>query len=228
MTNNNDNVSLRTAAKIAGFGLLLMFISGVFATSPEVEKVFESVMASPSKLRINIVGDLMMLVFDVVAAVGLFYLLRPVHQIFSMLAAWFRLIHVAIYGAAVINLIMVLHLLNSSESLPQLSTEQVHTQIMLLLNGHDFGFKIGLLFFGFHFLLLGYLVVKSGYIPKVLGIFLLILGFGYLVNSISSFLLPNYDDYQTIMQQVIFGAAILGELSLCFWLLIKGKNIPEV
>jgi hypothetical protein len=222
------NFSIRTAAKIAGFGLLFMFLSGFFASVADTSKLYETSISSLSKLRVNIVGDLMMLVFDVVAAVGFFYLLAPVNTIFSMLAAWFRLMHVAVYGAAILNLLWVAYLLSGGEGSTPFGTEPSEEQIMFFLKGHEFGFKMGLVFFGFHFLVLGYLVYKSGYIPKILGIFLIILGVGYLVNSLSSFLMPNYDDYQTIMQQIIFIPAIIGELSLCLWLLFRGNTIPEV
>lgn len=221
----NGNISLSAAARIAGIGLLLMFISGIFASVADTSELFETSKTSPWKFRINIVGDIMMLVFDVVAAAGLYYLLRPVSKIFSMLSAWFRLMHVAVYGAGVVNLLLAVYLLNGGQGMLESSSVQLDEQIMFLISGHDFAFKIGLVFFGFHFLILGYLILKSTYIPNILGVLLLILGVGYLFNSMASILMTNYEEYQRTIQIIVLGSALLGELSLCIWLLIKGKEI---
>ncbi len=226
--NQNKNISLRSAARVAGFGLLFMFISGIFASVADPTELFETSKTSLWKFRTNIVGDIMMLVFDVVAAAGLYFLLRPVSTIFSLLSAWFRLMHVAVYGAGIVNLLFVVALLNGGESLPQINSAQLDEQIMFFINGHDFAFKIGLVFFSFHFLILGYLILKSTYIPKFLGVLLLILGVGYLFNSMASFLMPNYTDYQWTIQLIVLGSALLGELSLCLWLLFRGNRIPEI
>jgi len=221
------DLTQRQAAKVAGFGLLFMFISGIFASSIDATSMYEKYRASSGMLRMNIVGDIMMLVFDVVAALGLYVFLKPVNKSLSMLAAWFRLIHVAIYGVVGLNLLMVLYLLSGAESLSGFSQAQLQSQTMLFLTGHEYGFKIGLVFFGFHFLVLGYLVIKSTFIPKVLGILLLVVSVGYLFNSLAGFLMPAFDDYKSIIQTVAFIPAIIAELSLCLWLLIRGGRIPK-
>jgi hypothetical protein len=219
------DISQRQAAKIAGFGLLFMFISGIFASASEATVVFDAVHDSIGTLRKNIAGDIMMLVFDVVAAMGLYVFLRPINNSISILAAWFRLLHVAIYGISILYLLFALDLLNGIDVLPELVTDQLHTQLMPFLKGHEYGFRIGLVFFGFHFLVLGYLVNKSDYIPKILGILLVVVAIGYFTNSFASFLMPNYGEYQTIIQRIAFIPAIIAELSLCLWLLFKGGKM---
>ncbi len=228
MVADTTDITQRQAAKIAGFGLLFMFISGIFASASEATAVFDAILDSTGTLRKNIVGDLMMLVFDVITALGLYVFLRPVNKSISLLAAWFRLLHVAVYGVSILYLLFVLDLVNGPGGLAELSTDELQTQVMSFLKGHEYGFRIGLVFFGFHFLLLGYLVIKSDYIPKILGILLTIVGIGYLTNSFTSFLMPNYGDYQTIIQQLVFLPAIIAELSLCLWLLFKGGKTPSI
>ena len=82
MTHPITDISQRQAALIAGFGLLIMFISGIFASSSEATAVFDAILDSTGTLRKNIAGDLMMLVFDVVAALGLYVFLKPVIRVF--------------------------------------------------------------------------------------------------------------------------------------------------
>jgi hypothetical protein len=74
----------------------------------------------------------------------------------------------------------------------------------------------------------GYLIIKSGgYIPRIIGIFLIISSAGYLIDSFAYFLLPNYNDYKTIFLVVVAVPGVIGELSLAFWLLIKGVKVQQ-
>ena len=222
MKTDTIDLSQRQAAILTGFGLLFMFISGIFTSTPEATAILEDAVASQNTIRMNIVGIIMMLVFDVIVALGLYAFLKPVNKSFSMLSAFFRLLHVAIYGASIIYLLFVSRLLYNLDDLSDLNTDELQTQIMLFLKGHEYGFHIGLVFFGFHLLVLGYLFIKSTYVPKILGAFFIIVALGYLINSFVSFLVPTYENFQTLMQQIVFIPAIIAELSLCIWLLLKG------
>ena len=92
---------------------------------------------------------------------------------------------------------------------------------------HGIGYSVALVFFGVQCLLLGYLMVKSGYFPKVLGLLLLFAGAGYLTDCFAGFFLPTYDVYADIFAIVVFVPALIGELSLALWLLIKGVKLPQ-
>ena len=85
-----------------------------------------------------------------------------------------------------------------------------------------------MVFFGFHLFILGYLIVKSGYISKTIGVLLIIAGFGYLIDSFANFLLPNYNDYKNIFLMIVVIHGVIGELSFTFWLLFKGAKIPDI
>jgi len=225
---NINDITQQQAARIAGFGLLLMFISGLIANGPEVPMNLDEITAQNSTLRMNMVGDVLMIVFDVVAALGLYVLLKPVNRSISLLAAWFRLMHVAIYGAVLLNLLLIVFLYSNADGLSIFSPDEVQAHAQLFVNMYEFGFLTGLVFFGFHFLILGYLIIKSEYLPKILGILLLIASVGYLINSFSAFLMPDYEEFKPIIQKVVFIPAIVAELSLCLWLLIRAKKIPEI
>jgi hypothetical protein len=96
---------------------------------------------------------------------------------------------------------------------------------MVLLDAFNSGWLIGLVFFGLHCLLLGYLVYRSGYLPGILGILLMVAGIGYLVDSFANFLLPDYNDYATVFLVIVAVPALLAEVPLCLWLLWKGANV---
>lgn len=221
----NREVTRGQAALIAGFGLLGMFLAGIIASGPQAASSFEAIIASTWRLRLNIAGDFLMLTGDVVAALGLYVFFKNINKTFSLLSALFRMTHVAIYGVMIINLCFILYLLSGAESLAAFSMEQIHSLVKMFLNGHEYGFRIGLVFFGFHFLLIGILILKSTDIPKVLAILLLIVAAGYLINSFAGFLMPHYGDFKDIIQMVVFLPAIVAELSLCFWLIIKGRKL---
>jgi hypothetical protein len=98
---------------------------------------------------------------------------------------------------------------------------------MLLINAFNNGWLIGLVFFGFHLFVIGYLVFKSGFMPRILGILLIIASMGYLIDNFAKVLLANYTDYETIFTLIVAVPGVIGELSLAIWLLIKGNKIPE-
>jgi hypothetical protein len=88
---------------------------------------------------------------------------------------------------------------------------------------HDYGFGIGLIFFGCVCLVQGYLIFKSGFLPKPIGVLIALAGLSYLTNSITLILAPTY----TEMVVPVLALALLDELALSLWLIVKGVNIPK-
>ena len=119
-----------------------------------------------------------------------------------------------------LNQIAALLILSNADYLIVFPPEQLHAQVMLFLNLHEYGVFIAQIFWGLWLFPLGYLVFKSGYIPKILGILLIIAGFGYLIDVVIFFLFPTFD---VTISQFTF----IGELLLALWLLIKGVNVEE-
>jgi hypothetical protein len=98
--------------------------------------------------------------------------------------------------------------------------ELLHAQVELLIKSFRYEWSLSLVIFGIHVALLGYLVARSGYIPRVLGILLVIAGLGYMLHYLSPYLLPGRD------MSILF-VTFLGELVFGLWLLIRGWKIPE-
>ncbi len=229
--------SYNKTAKIAGFGYLIIIIAGIFSEffirssliiTGDAATTAANISASESLFRISIGGDLVMLLFDVILALALYVLLKPVNKGLALLAAFFRLVHAAIYGANLLNLYFVSRLASGATFMQSFDTSQIQELIMLFLNAHSFGYVIGLVFFGIHCLILGYLIYESGYFPRILGVLILLAGLGYLIDCYANILMLNYARYADIFAMIVFIPAVVGELSLSLYLLIKRINIPEI
>jgi len=186
-------------------------------------------IANDLLLRISIVSWLVVLVADVVVAWALYIFLKPVNKSLSLLAAWFRLVFVAIFGVSLLNLFMVLQLSSGSDYLSVFRVGQLQAHMMLFLGAFDYGVEISWVFFGLHIFIIGYLIFKSSYIPRIFGILLIVASIGYQINSFANVLLPNVANYEaTLFIVTVAVPAIISELLLTLWLLLRGRKIPEL
>ena len=223
-TSRGGAMSLRSAALVAGLGLLVMAVLAAFSNfyvlqnlvvPGDAAKTAANIIASAGRFRIAICCFLIVAVLDVVVAWALYLLLKPANRDLSLLAAWFRVVYAAIFALALTNLLTVLQLLTGADYLKVLGANQLYAQVTLSLGAFRSGWDIALVFFGLHLLVLGYLVFTSGYSPKWLGIFVIVAGLGYLVDSFGKILLPSYN-------LTIASFTFVGEVLLMIWLLWKG------
>ncbi len=240
MTGKIEQLSPRKTAGIAGIGYLIIIVTGIFAeffvrskliVPGDAAATAANIMGSESIFRIGIAGEIVMLIFDVIVAVALYLLLKPVSKGLALLATSFRLVHSAVSGINLLNQVIVLLILGGTGYAAAFNPEQISNQTMLFLNAHNYGYIIGLIFFGIHCLILGYLVYRSEFIPAIFGIFLMVASLGYLTDGFANILMSNYNDYKSLFMAIVAGPAIIAELSFCLWLLIKGvrvrKSLPE-
>jgi len=229
MTTRIADISQRKAAIVAGSGLLIMTIFAIFANFFVLESFIvpgdaaetaNNIMANEGLFRMGICSLIIVAILDVVVAWALYVFLKPVNKSLSLLTAWFRLVYATILAAALNNLVSVLHLLSDADYLAVFETDQLHAQVMSSLNAFSYGWAIAGIFFGLHLFILGYLVFKSGYIPRILGALLIIAGSGYLIDDFGKILLP---DFAVTIAMFTF----IGELIFMFWLLWKGGKVPE-
>jgi len=234
MTNRMTELSTRDAARIAGIGYLIIFVAAIFAeflvrTSLVVPgdaiTTTRNIEASVSLFRLGICGYLVAAVFDIVVALALYVYLKPVNRSLALLAAWFRLAHATILGLALQFLLGVLRLLHGADRLSDFKTGLMESRVMYNLDAFSDAWLIGLVFFGLHCLLLGYLVYRSGYMPRVIGVLLGIAALGYLADSFAHFLLPHYAEYAGMFLLMVAVPAVIAELSLSLWLLWKGASV---
>jgi len=235
MKNQFADISLRKAALIAGFAYLIIFIFGIsfgiiegFIVPGDAAETANNILSNELLFRSGIVGLIIVLVADAVVAWALYVFLKPINKGISLLTAWFRLLYTAIFGFTIIHLLSVLKLLSNAEYLKVFEPDQLHALALQTLNSYQYGYNIGYVFFGLHILGLGYLIYKSNYIPRILGILLMIAFVGYMIDSFASVLSASYASNPIAFIVFIAVPAILAEFSLTVWLLWKGRKINSM
>lgn len=232
MTTRTIETSPQVYARIAGILYLLIivigaldqiFIRGRLIVSGDVLSTANNIMTSQSLWRIGIAGDIIMHVFDIPTMLVLYILLKPVNKNLTFLAVLFNMIQTAVLVINKLNLVMPLFLLGNADYLKAIEPSQLHVLSYLFVRAHDFGFGIGLIFFGFAYLIYGYLLFSSGYFPRAVGVLVVIAGLSYLTNSFTIILAPQYSG--AIFP--VLALALIGELSLSLWLIVKGVNLPK-
>jgi hypothetical protein len=140
-----------------------------------------------------------------------------------MVAAFARLAMTAMIGMNILNKLIVLQLLSGVDYLAVFEQTQLQAFAMLFLSAYGFGSLIWGVFFALHLFIIGYLIIQSYFLPRILGALFIFSSFGYLIDSIGRFVLPQYENIYT----VIILATIPAELTFALWLLIKGVNVER-
>jgi hypothetical protein len=232
MTNNTVETSPQLYARIGGVLYLIIIVIGFcgesfvrdkLVVSGDVTATANNIVASESLWRISIAGDLILLVCAVALTLILYVLLRPVNKNLALLAVFFNIVEFPIEAASKLCLLAALFLSGKADYLKAFEPHQLHALVRISLMLHDYGFGIDLVFFGFACLVYGYLLFKSGYFPRTLGVLMVIAGLSYLANSFTLILAPAYAG--TIFPILVL--ALIGELSLCLWLMVKGVNVSK-
>lgn len=233
MANLKTETSPQIYARIGGVLYLTLILVGIFAVvfvrgklivAGDATATANNMIASQLLWRIGIAADLVMHVFDIPIMLIIYILLRPVNKNIALLALLFNLIQTAVLVANKLNLVAALLQLESVDYLKTVDPYQLQAQMYLSLKLHDIGFGIGLIFFGFTCLVNGYLIFRSGYLPKTIGVLIQIAGLCYLTNSFALLLAPKFAH---IIFPIILVPAFIGELSFCLWLIVKGVNVPK-
>lgn len=220
-------------ARIGGLLYLIIIIAGIFGeafvrspliVSGDATATAHNIMASELLWRIGIAGDLIMHVCDVPLMLIFYLLLSPVNKNLALLAILFNLIQTAVLVVNKLNLLDALFPLRRGDYLKAFKPDQLHALTYLSIRSHGYGFGVGLLFFGFTCLILGYLIFRSGYLPRILGVLMQIAGLCYLTNSFALIIAPTFAD---MLFPAIMIPSFIAELSLCLWLLVKGVNVPQ-
>jgi hypothetical protein len=147
-----------------------------------------------------------------------------VHQALSLAAAFARLGEAVVQGVNMLTSGLVLLVLGGAGVLAAFSTAQLEALGQVFLSANTFVVLVWGIFFGFHLLLLGYLVWASGFLPRNIGALLVIAGVGYLAQSAGTILVPSAKE---TLDTAVVVMAIPGELAFTLWLLIKGVDVAR-
>lgn len=229
ISKNTEDISLRTAALVAGIGLLVMALTVPFAefqifsdliNNENPEETAKRILNGEALFAISIFLHFITIICDIIVAWALYIFLKPINKSLSLLTAWFRLVYTGVYLIALLNLVKVWGLLRVDNYFVATNQNQVYDQILFHVKSFRYEWGFGLILFGLYLGLLGYLVVKADYIPKIFGWLLVVAGLGYLITYSGNFLFPAIN---TDLLMVTF----FGELIFMGWLLIRGGRMQS-
>lgn len=236
--NSNDDrrlaqaraTSIQTWARAAGVLFLLSIMAGIFGEAYVPSRIIVSGDATATAKNINALNSLFRMGFasylieamcDIALSLILYVLLRPVHKYFSLLAAFFGLVSTVLFGVAELFYFAALLILGGADYLNTFSPAQLNTLALLSLKLYGYAGGIFMVFYGVASILRGYLIFQSGYFPKVLGVFLVLAGLGFISKNFALVLAPAY------ASDILLLPMFLGGMTLTAWLLMKGVDIPK-
>ena len=224
--------SINKTARMAGFLYFIYIVihisSNVIGRSKlivygDAATTAQNIMASEWQFRIGFMGDLLSAMLFLLTAWALYVLLKPVNKNLALLFLLLNLGGVAIQCFSDLNLYASLLLLSGADYLKVFQADQLQALAMLFLYLYKNGFTMAQIFFGAWLFPLGYLVFKSGFLPKILGIVLMVHCVGWLMTFLQSFLFPGYE----AITYLSYPLGFIAEFGLTLWLLIKGVKDQE-
>ncbi len=229
MTTRTSEMSPLVRARVAGFLYLLtvplgiftlMYVPSTLIVSGDAAATARNIMASESLFRLGIVSSLLLSVIGIFYVLLLYKLLKPVSKDVAVLMVVLALLGNPILMLNELTQLGVLQLLSGADYLTVFTTDQLQALVYLFLRLHSDGTNIAFIFSGLWLFPLGYLIFKSGFIPKILGVLLIIGGFGYLIDVFAGFLFRGSN-----LSIGLFTG--LAEIFFILWLLIKGVNVEK-
>jgi hypothetical protein len=225
--------SPRALSRIGGALYLIIIVLGLFGEAFVRSKIVVSgdaaataanLRSMESLWRFGIAAEFVLLISAVALTLIFFVLLRPVSRDLALLAVFFNLVSIAVEAVSALHLVAALFPLGNAGYLTAFEPEQLYAMATLSVKSHSYGFGVALIFFGCDCLVLGYLIFRSGYLPKAIGVLMQIAGLCYLTNSFALILAPALAN--RIFPAILI-PAFVGEASLCLWLLVKGVNVEK-
>jgi hypothetical protein len=230
MTDRIAESSPRLKARIAGLLYLLeiaahgygFFVFSSLIVADDAAATAANILASEPSFRLGFAADVIGIAAYVGVTALLYVLLKPVSRSVSSFAALFSLVGCAIFAANVVSRLAPLFLLGNAHYLAAFRTDQLQALALTSLKLYSQGFNISMVFFGFYCVSIGYLILRSTFLPRILGPLLMIAGLGYLINGFGLFLSPAFAAHH--LSLAFLAPGIVAEGSLCLWLIVVGVN----
>ncbi len=225
----------KKTARIAGLLYLMVVLTGIFSlmyvpskliVSDNASLTFQNIASSEALFRAGIVSGLLCYTFFLFLPLVLYKLLKPVNENYAKVMVLLAVISVPMFFINIQNEFTALSLVNGATYFRVFSAEQLQFQVLLYLEQYDNGMRVIHIFSGLWLFPFGYLVFKSGFLPKILGVLLMLGCFGYLLNFLGNTLLPDYSKIG--ISAYLSLPASLGEIGTCLWLLIMGAKEKKI
>lgn len=228
-TATRPDVDPRRLARIAGVLYLVIIVSGLFSelfvrgalvVPGDAAATAANITGADTLFRIGVVSDLVMVLADVGIAIALYALFAPVSRVLSATAAAFRLTQAAVLALNLLHQFAAVLVLRGG-GLSAFDVDQREALALLLLDLHRYGYLLGLVLFAGNLLVTGYLLYRSGFLPRTLGVLSFLAAAGYLVDTLMFVLLGGYDG---ALSDLVLAPAFVFEIGFAAWLLIKGVD----
>jgi hypothetical protein len=218
-------------ARVAGFFWLMTAVTGMYAMAGDrlilwrdAAATAANIVAHESQFRMSVVANIIAAACYVVATVLVYDLLKPVNRNVSLLAAFFSLVASGIAGISFVFRLGPLSVLTGAESLSGFGPEQLQALALTLLRVGAQGFYLSHVFYGLHCLLVGGLILRSTFLPRIVGALMVFAGLGWLTMSFASLVSPPFA--RALSPWLMLPGAI-GEICLLLWLLVMGVNVDR-
>ena len=218
--------SINKTARIAGILYFMYIVTSIIGNefgrfvSVDASVTINQILTHATQFRIGFVISLFSVVFFLFAAWALYVLLKPINKNMALLFLLLNLGGFAIWCFSMLNLFASLLLLSGADYLKVFQPDQLQALALLFVNLYKNGYIVAQIPYGIWLFPLGYLVFKSKFLPKILGILLIADGFGLLIYVCQRFLLPGYE----VISYPCMVVSFIAELSLTLWLLIMGAK----
>lgn len=204
-------------AAVAGFSY--GFVHSNLVVLGDISTTYNNIASSIMLFKAEIVGWIVILILDVIVAWSFYIFLKPIDQELALLASWLRLTYAAILGIAILNLIYVLLLSNNASV-----TDPLRENVTFYLEAFEMIWSVGLIVFGVHLLIVGWITFHSNSIPKIISILLVLAAIGYIgIHLCKTFLIEQ--NIITTIELIFNIPMIAGELGFGLWLLFKGGRV---
>jgi hypothetical protein len=229
MNTGTVHVAPAKVARVTGGVYLAYIVASLVATAlgqiglGTASQVYQAMMTNEGSFRLGLVIALVTGFLFLMVAWGLYVLLRSVNTDLALLFLLLNAVGVAIQGASMLSLISAMLQADTASNMQAYSAAQLEGLALLSINVYKAGFVTAQLFFATWLFPLGYLVYKSGILPRFLGVLLVLDGIAVLIWFLQALLLPDYPAIHTPGLVVSFVA----ELGLGLWLLLKGVTITD-
>jgi hypothetical protein len=200
------------------------FVTNKLVVSGDAAATAHNIATSMSLWRLGVACNFVVVLLAVPLLWIEYLLLRPVSKRLVLLAVMFNLVSLAVEAISKLFLLVVSPVLANPELLTAFAPPQVAVLANLALKSHDVAFNIALIFFGFTCLLYGYLIIRSGFLPKAIGVLMQLAGGSYLVACFSAMFAPALSN---LITPIILIPPLIGESSFCLWLLVKGVDVTK-
>lgn len=224
--------SNKNTARLAGFTYLIVILTGIFSLAyvpsrlidwNDAAKTFQNINDSQELYRLSLLAGVICYVAFLFLPLVLYQLLRGVNELAAKSMVVLAIVSVPISILNLQNKYAALSLVSGADYLKRVDTGQLQSQMMIFLDNYDNGILIVQVFWWLWLLPFGYLVYQSKFLPRILGVLLMLGCFGYLIQFAGQTLMTDFG--KTSLVQFITLPATLGEIGTCLWLLINGRKM---